>query len=267
MLLDGRELAGFIKQRHYEQLQNMHQVSRRPRLAIIDINQEVVSNKYAEIKQRYGEDIGVAVAVHNTSAAELMSTLTDLNQDATTHGVLVQLPLPQEVNAEEVTDALHPSKDVDALGGNSNFLPPTPNAIFWLLGGYGIEMANKTIGVIGQGNLVGRPLVKMLRESGQEPLVCDLHTGDRQQILSQADIIVTATGQPKSLTSNEVRAGVTVIDAGTASEQGALVGDVDPLLYQREDINISPVPGGVGPLTVCALFENVLTAFKTQELA
>lgn len=267
MLLDGRELAGFIKQRHYEQLQNMQQVARRPRLAIVDVNQETVSNKYAEVKQRYGENIGVAVDVHNASAAELMSTLTDLNQDVATHGVLVQMPLPQEVNAEEVTNALHPSKDVDALGENPDFLPPTPNAIFWLLGGYDIEMANKTIGVIGQGKLVGRPLVKMLRESGHEPLVCDLNTGDRQQILSQADIIVAATGQPKSLTSSEVRSGVTVIDAGTASEQGALVGDVDPSLYQREDINISPVPGGVGPLTVCALFENVLTAFKTQELA
>ena len=268
MKLDGRELAGFIKQRQYQQVVSLQHLPRRPKLAIICCNEEVVSDKYSNIKQKYGEDINIAVDVYDVSFDELESQIDKLNNDPSTHGIIVQLPLPaRDEEVDKLLSSIDPAKDVDTLGASSNFLPPTPNAILWLLGGYDIDVAGKNIGLIGHGRLVGRPLADLLSESGYEPQICDETSGDRQVILDTADIIVTATGQPKSLGADDIRPGVVVIDAGTASEGGVLVGDVDPAAYDRDDIKISPVPGGVGPLTVCALFENVLNAFMSQELA
>lgn len=266
MLLDGRELAGFIKQRQYQQVRSLQHLPHQPRLAIICCNEEVVSSKYGDIKQNYGADIDVAVDLYTIDSDNLAEQIDTLNKDSATHGIIVQLPLPDGVKDIDGTLSLiDPDKDVDVLGSGAHFLPPTPNAILWLLGGYGIDIADKTVAVIGQGRLVGEPLTRLLRESGQEPLVCDEYTGDKQQILTHADVIISATGQTGLIKSSDIQPGTTVVDAGTASEAGVLKGDVEPAAYERDDINISPVPGGVGPLTVCALFENVLSAFMSQE--
>lgn len=266
MLLDGKQLAGFIKQRHADQVRSFEHAARLPRLRVISCEQEVVSSKYADIKQQYGRDIGVSVDVETVTASDLTAAIRRNNQDTSVHGIVAQLPLPAAVDSDAVLSGIVSYKDVDALSGNADFLPPTPNAILWLLSGYNIDITNKTVGVIGQGRLVGQPLTRMLHESGQEPLTCDIDNGDYRQVLNTADVIISATGQAGLIRSADIPSGVVVVDGGTSSEFGALVGDVEPTAYERDDITISPVPGGVGPLTVCALFENLLAAFISQEL-
>lgn len=262
MLLSGDELAGYIKQRHFQEVRSMQHLPRKPHLAVINASKEVVSSKFVNAKENYGYDIGVVVSVYETAPDKLKDKITELNEDDTVDGVIVQLPLPESLDTEEVLEGIASHKDVDSLRSDSIYTPPTPSAILWLLSGYDIDLEGKTVGVIGQGRLVGTPLTEMLRQSGIDPLICDEYKGDVDNVLSNADVIITATGQPRLIKSERIRAGSVVIDAGTADSTGSATGDVDPQAYARDDIKISPVPGGVGPLTVCALFENLLVAYR-----
>lgn len=263
MLLYGNELAGYIKQRQFEQLRSLQHTKQLPRVAVVTTG-EVVSNKYIQIKQTYGADIGARVTVHQPPVQELPQTVQQLGEDNTVHGIVVQLPLPDPVNTESVVTEIPPLKDVDGLRPDSSFDPPTPTAILWLLGAYDITLEEKRVGIIGQGRLVGKPLAEMLRRSGVEPLICDKDTGNFEEVVSRSDIIITATGRPNLLRSGHIQPDTVVIDAGTAFQEGALVGDVDPEAYKRNDTKISPVPGGVGPLTVCVLFENLIAGYQEQ---
>lgn len=262
MLLNGNELAGYIKQRHFQEVRSMQHLPRKPHIAVINVNKEVVSSKYINVKKNYGTDIGVDVNIHETAPDELKEKITELNNDDKVHGIIVQLPLPRSLDTDEIVNSIKPEKDVDGLRKDSIYNPPTPTAALWLLSGYDIDLQGKTIGVIGQGRLVGAPLTKMLQQSGLEPLVCDERSGDVNSIISSADVIIAATGQPQLIRSENIRPGTIVIDAGTADSTGSITGDVDPRAYERSDIKISPVPGGVGPLTVCALFENLISAYR-----
>jgi methylenetetrahydrofolate dehydrogenase (NADP+)/methenyltetrahydrofolate cyclohydrolase len=156
------------------------------------------------------------------------------------------------------------SKDVDALGENPAFEPATPMAIMWLLAGYNVDLRSKKVLLIGRGKLVGAPLEKILRNSEIDVSVADRTTEDLQKETLQADVIITATGSPAILYPNMIKEGTVVVDAGVASEDGKTVGDVAPELYERDDLIITPEKGGVGPLTVCALFENVLRAARAS---
>ena len=271
MKLDGRELAGYIKQRHFAYISALPQNSPTPHLAIVDIdgdpssnNKEVVSNKFVQLKQEYGEDVGADVSLHQPGPDAAEDTIRHLNDVASVHGILVQLPLPANAGSREPSRHITPEKDVDALNPSSVFNAPTPAAILWLLSGYGIDWHDKTIGLIGQGRLVGKPLAQMLRQSGIDPLVCDKNTGSIEEVFRHSDIIITATGEPRLIKREHIPEGSIVVDAGAANKDGVIVGDVDPAVSDREDITISPVPGGVGPLTVCALFDNLLSAFEGQ---
>lgn len=263
MLLYGNELAEYIKHQQFERVRSLQHASQPPQVAIVS-NREEVSNKYIQKKQEYGTDIGIRVTVHRPQPLELSGTIQSLNQDPSVHGIVVQLPLPETVNTDTVLAEIFPSKDVDGLHPDTWYDPPTPTAIFWLLSNYGVFLENKTVGVIGRGRLVGIPLVRMLRQSGIDPFICDKNTGDLKRVSIQSDIIITATGQPKLITEEYIYPDTVIVDAGSAYQNGALVGDVDPGAYGRDDIQVSPVPGGIGPLTVCALFGNVLDAFQEQ---
>ena len=153
-----------------------------------------------------------------------------------------------------------PQKDVDALGKNAKFEPATPMAILWLLHGYNVKLAGKQILLIGRGRLVGEPLEKILRSSGYNVKVVNREVKNLAEHTKQADIIITATGSPAVLYSDMIKQGAVVVDAGVASEEGKTVGDLSPEVYKRDDLTITPAKGGVGPLTVCALFENVIRA-------
>lgn len=260
-LLNGSELAGFIKERHAKQVRSLLTNKIRPKLAIVQTKDDPVINTYIKLKQRYGADVGVEVHVHRIEQANTKELLNKLSNDKSVHGIIVQLPLEDPSQTDEIVNLVNPNKDVDALGKKSKFEPATPMAILWLLSGYNIELGTgKKILLIGRGKLVGAPLEKILKKSGYLVEVIDREIPDLASKTKEADIIITATGNPAILYPEMIKQDAVVVDAGVASEEGKTVGDLAPEVYKRNDLTITPERGGVGPLTVCALFENVIQA-------
>ena len=257
-LLNGSELAGFIKERHAHQVRGLRANKIFPKLAIVQAKDDPVINTYVNLKQKYGADIGIEVEVHRPSQGEVSELLEQLNRDASVHGIIVQLPLPDPAQTDEIVNMVSPVKDVDALGKNAQFEPATPMAIMWLLAGYNIDLKGKQVLIVGHGKLVGTPLARLLVKSGIDVSVADENTKDLKEKALTADVIVTATGSPGVLRADMLKDGAVVVDAGVASEDGKVIGDLAADVYEREDLIITPQKGGVGPLTVCALFENVV---------
>lgn len=265
-LLNGKELAGFIKERQVHQVRGLRQARGiAPRLAIIVTADNPVIDVYVRLKQRYGHDIGVQVDVHRIDQAQTADTIAQLNADDTVHGIIVQLPLADPAGTDQIVALVDPAKDVDGLHPDTLFDPATPMAILWLLAGYNVDLAGKKVLLVGRGKLVGAPLERILTTSGIDVSVADRETADLPAAALQADIIITATGSPAILYANMIKQGAVVVDAGVASEDGKTVGDVAPEVYEREDLTISAVKGGVGPLTVCALFDNVIRAARHSQ--
>ena len=264
-VLNGSEIAGFIKERQLHQSRSLRQSAGvTPRLAIVRTNDSLVTETYLSLKKAYGEDIEVVVDVYTTTTDELFDLIKRLNNDKKVNGVIIQLPLADQAQTDLALKLVAPEKDVDGLGGVSSFTPATAMAINWLLSGYNIELSGKKIAIVGKGRLVGAPLSKMWQDSGYDVMVCDSQTTDLGAVLRQADVIVSAAGVPGLVTGDMVSQGTVVVDAGTASENGKIVGDVAEDVRLRDDVIITPIKGGVGPLTVAALFDNVLTAARSS---
>ncbi|MEK7594413.1 MAG: bifunctional 5,10-methylenetetrahydrofolate dehydrogenase/5,10-methenyltetrahydrofolate cyclohydrolase [Patescibacteria group bacterium] len=260
-MLNGRELAVYIKERQAQQVRGLRQAHGiEPKLAIVVTIENPVTDTYIRLKKRYGEDIQVDVDIHRVKQSEVKELLNKLSNDQTVHAIIVQLPLEDISETEEIVNLVASQKDVDGLGADPKFEPATPLAILWLLAGYNIELKGKNILLVGRGKLVGAPLERMLIAQGLEPKVADKQTKDLKAETLEADIIITATGVHGLLKSDMIKQKAVVVDAGVASEGGKTVGDADPELYERDDLTITPLKGGVGPLTVCALFENVIRA-------
>jgi methylenetetrahydrofolate dehydrogenase (NADP+) / methenyltetrahydrofolate cyclohydrolase len=259
-LLNGAELAGFIKQRHGQQVRSLQAAKVYPKLAIIQAKDDPVINTYVRLKKDYGADIGVEVDVHRIEQADIPQTLKRLNSDKSTYGIIIQLPLPEPGATDEIVNLVSPAKDVDALGKESIFEPATPMAILWLLSGYNIDLKDKRVLLIGRGKLVGAPLEKILNKSSIDVEVIDRKVASLAEHTKKADVLITATGSPAILYPDMIKQNAVVVDAGVASEDGKTVGDLAPEVYERDDLTITPEKGGVGPLTVCALFENVIRA-------
>ncbi len=261
--LNGSELAGFIKERQAKAVRGLIQAAKiQPKLAIIQTKDDPVINTYVRLKKTYGSDIQVDVDVHFVEQPEAVPLIGKLNNDKSVHGIIVQLPLNDPSETENILNAVAPEKDVDALGVNPSFEPATPMAIMWLLAGYDVKLENKRIVLVGQGKLVGAPLYKQLSEAGLDVVVTDRNTDKLEEVIKSADVIITATGSPAIIYPEMLKSGAVVVDAGVASEDGKTVGDLHPTVYDRDDLILTPTKGGVGPLTVCALFENVITSSR-----
>lgn len=262
-LLNGKELAEYIQERQAHQVRALRQTwNVQPKLAIVVTVENPVIDVYMRVKQRYGADILIEVEVHCVSQDDAPATIEQLNNDSSVHGIIVQLPLERPEETDAIVDLVAPSKDVDALGKNAIYDPATPMAILWLLAGYNIDLRGKKVLLIGRGKLVGAPLERMLLASDIDVSVADRDTKDLKTATANADIIITATGSPAILYPDMIKLGAVVVDAGVASEGGKTVGDVASEVYERQDLSITPTKGGVGPLTVCALFENVIRAAR-----
>ncbi len=262
-VLDGAELASYIKERQAKQVRALRQSWRIvPHLAIVRMGEDPVTDTYLRLKRRYGEDILVEVTVHQTTPAHILELIQSLNQDTAVHGVIIQLPLSEPTITEAALHAVAPEKDVDGLGGSTAFTPATALAIDWLLAGYGVELVGKQIAIVGNGRLVGAPLHALWQAAGLNVTVYDDQTKDLEAVLVEADIIITATGVAGLITPAMVKLGAVVVDAGTAAENGQVVGDVAPAVRERTDLTITPSKGGVGPLTITALFDNLLLAAR-----
>jgi methylenetetrahydrofolate dehydrogenase (NADP+) / methenyltetrahydrofolate cyclohydrolase len=265
-LLNGLELAEFIKERQAHEVRGLRQaLGVEPKLAIVVTIEHPAIDVYMRMKARYGADILVDVEVHRTTMQQVAETIRELNADPSVHGIIVQLPLEDPTRTDEIIGLVSPEKDVEGRAPVTKFDPATAMAILWLLNGYNVELgAGRKIVLVGHGTLVGKPLEKLLVSSGYDVTVVDRKTPDVAAVVSGADIVITATGVAGLVTSTMIKERSVVVDAGVAGEQGKTVGDLAEDVYERDDLTITPRKGGVGPLTVCALFDNVIRAARAS---
>lgn len=265
-LLNGLELQGFIKERQLHQVRNLRQqFAMAPRLLILKSpDASPVIDAYIRMKVRYAADILISVLVETCDEQTMKSRIKQANIDSTIQGIIVQLPLKNVGQTNEICNLIDPIKDVDGLGSHALFPSATAQAIDWLLVGYNVELRNKRIVIVGNGKLVGRPLYTMWQKRGLTVTVLDDQSGPIGDTVQTSDIVVSATGVPHLITNDMVHAGMVIIDAGTASEHGVLMGDVDDAVRQRHDIVITPRKGGVGPLTYTVLFDHLIEVCLRQ---
>lgn len=245
-----------------------------PGLSVIIVGDDPASAVYVRNKQNACAAVGIKSTTYRlpgeTTEEELLTLIARLNADASVHGILVQLPLPKHISEEKVLATISPSKDVDAFHaenvghimiGNYQFLPCTPAGVMALLERYGITVEGKNCVVIGRSNIVGKPQAMLLLEKNGTVTICHSRTKNLADITRQADILVAAVGRPKFVTADMVKEGATVIDVGiNRLPDGTLCGDVDFAEIEKKAYAITPVPGGVGPMTVTMLLYNTLTA-------
>jgi methylenetetrahydrofolate dehydrogenase (NADP+)/methenyltetrahydrofolate cyclohydrolase len=249
--LDGRQVAEYLQERHARTVRGLGFI---PGLAIVRMGDDVSTSRYLAVKIRYGEEIGVPVMVFTETESTIMARIKALNSQKPVTGIIVQLPLLPGDLTDEVLAAIDPDKDVDGLGPDSPFDTAAPKAVLWLLAAYNIDLKNKLIAVVGQGRLVGEPLADVLKDSGSQVERIDVTTEDLDQKVLTADIVISATGKPTVITSAMIKPGAVVVDCGSPTSE------LTPDLVARTDIIRTPNPGGVGPMTVAALFDNLLIA-------
>lgn len=253
-LLSGRDVADFIKQRHVQAVAGL---AVQPRLAIIRSQDNEAGDRYLKMKRGYGVDIGVAVDLYVETSDTILERVATLNDDPAVTGIIIQLPLTDQAITERATAAVALEKDVDGLAPGTSFEAATPKAALWLLAAHNIDLAGRIV-VVGQGRLVGKPLADRLEAAGHEVVRCDIHTKDLQAETIQADILFTATGQEHLIKSNMVKPGAVLVDMGSPRYE------FEPSLYQRDDLTLTPNPGGVGPMTVVSLFDNLIIAAQAK---
>lgn len=264
--LNGAELVSFIKERQAKQVRMIRQAHGIvPRLVILMTpNATGPSGVYVRMKQHYAEDIEIVVDIEVSESSEMKNRIDVHNEDPSVQGIIVQLPIDDSSLTDEIVNSIAPEKDVDGLGVNAKYPSATADAVNWLLAGYGVDLAGKKIAVVGQGRLVGAPLTAMWRASGYDVMPLDINTVDIDKELKKADIIVSAAGSPRIISSEVVKEGAVVVDAGTTTENGVLVGDVDDAVRERADVMMTPKKGGVGPLTVALLLDHLIQACLTR---
>ncbi|MEO7617382.1 MAG: bifunctional 5,10-methylenetetrahydrofolate dehydrogenase/5,10-methenyltetrahydrofolate cyclohydrolase [Candidatus Saccharibacteria bacterium] len=250
-LLDGLEVADYIKERHIRQSAGLVVM---PKLVIFHDAKTPAGAAYLRAKQQYGEDIGVEVVVSEIATEDLMGAIEEAGADDEVTGIIVQLPLADAAYTEKALAAIPHHKDVDGLRSQDPYQSATAKGIIWLLAAYNVELKAKRIAVVGQGKLVGAPLSDILESSGYDIDRIDIDSHNMANRLLAADIIISATGKPEHLTSSVVKDGAIIIDTGSP------LSELAPDLAVRRDITKTPNPGGVGPMTVVALFDNVLLA-------
>jgi methylenetetrahydrofolate dehydrogenase (NADP+)/methenyltetrahydrofolate cyclohydrolase len=286
-ILDGKVIAKAILDELTEEVvEFIRNDGVTPTLAAVLVGDEPASDVYVRNKRRACERTGLESHLHRlpaeTAEEELLELIARLNRNDAVHGILVQLPLPDQINASRILDAVSPWKDVDAFHpenvgrlsqGRPRFLPCTPHGVQQLLHRYEIPVDARHVVVVGRSDIVGKPLALMLmqKDSGMGPTaanatvtVCHSRTPDLGHTTRQADVVVAAIGQARFITAEMVRPGAVVVDVGINRTAAGLVGDVDFESVKEVASYITPVPGGVGPLTVAMLMRNTLTAAELQ---
>ena len=278
-LIDGKKISSEIRAEIKSETDALRARGVAPGLAVIIVGNDPASEVYVRNKGKACGDVGIYSEIialpESTSEAELLEKIDSLNSRRDINGILVQLPLPRHISEKAVTARILPEKDVDAFhnenvgritSGEPRFLPCTPAGVMELLRRSGVEIAGKECVVVGRSNIVGKPMAQLLLAKNATVTICHSHTKNLAEITKQADILVAAIGKPKFVTADMVKPGVTVIDVGiNRIEPKKLVGDVDFEAVSEVAGAITPVPGGVGLLTVAMLMQNVVTAAKMQK--
>lgn len=286
LLLDGQALARQIQDElAIEVAEFIENNGVVPSLAAVLVGDHPASEVYVRNKRLACERVGIESQLHrlpaDANAEDLLALIGRLNKDkheAPVHGILVQLPLPRHIDSARILHAVSPLKDVDAfhpenvgliVQGRPRFLPCTPHGIQQLLARSGVPVAGKHVVVVGRSDIVGKPMANMLLQRGQDATVtvCHSRTENLPAVTRLADILIVAIGQPRLITADMVQPGAVVVDVGMNRVDGKLCGDVDFNSVREVASRITPVPGGVGPLTVTMLLHNTLTAARQSELA
>ena len=273
--IDGKAVSASLREKLKGEVATFVQKTGvTPGLAVVLVGEDPASAVYVRNKHRGCEEVGIRSDVYTlpaeTTEEELLALLRKLNADDTVHGILVQLPLPKHISEEKVIHTIRPEKDVDAfhpqnagniLLGKYSFLPCTPAGVMALLAAYDIPIAGKECVVVGRSNIVGKPQALLLLEKNGTVTVCHSRTKDLAEVTRRADILVVAIGRPCFITADMVKEGAVVIDVGiNRKEDGKLCGDVDFDAVEPKASAITPVPGGVGPMTITMLLRNALRA-------
>lgn len=277
-IIDGKKLAKNIRESLKDEVKELKNAEIYPKLAVIMVGDDKASKVYVKNKSKACEDVGIAYEEYllpaSTKMQELLELIEKLNNDETIHGILVQSPLPNGLDANEAFRTISPKKDVDGfhpinvgkLSLNQDcFISCTPYGIIKMLESYNIPIEGANAVIIGRSNIVGKPLAKCLLNKNATVTVCHSKTKNLKEITKNADILIAAIGKPKFVTEDMVKNGATVIDVGiNRTDDGKLVGDTDFENIKEKVQYITPVPGGVGPMTIAMLMYNVVKAAKQQ---
>ena len=280
-MIDGKAIAAEVRERVARGVVEFSaaQDGRTPGLATVLVGDDPASQVYVASKRKQTEAVGMRSNHHGLMAAtpedELLELVAELNDDDTVDGILVQLPLPEQIDPDHVVAAIDPAKDVDGLcpinagrlaQGRPGLVPCTPQGVIELLANAEVELAGAEAVVLGRSILVGKPLAAMLLAANATVTVCHSRTRDLAAVCSRADVLVAAVGSPRLVTAEMVKPGATVIDVGTNRGDEGLIGDVDFDAVAAVAGAITPVPGGVGPMTIAMLLANTLKAARERPI-
>lgn len=277
-IIDGREISAAVKQQIKEEVVSLNKQGIEVGLAVIIVGDDPASKVYVANKEKACEQLGITSYKYalpaETTNEELLSLIEKLNNDKKVNGILCQLPLPKHLDEKLIINSIVPEKDVDAFHpqnvgkimiGDFDFLPCTPAGVIEMIKYSGIEMSGKKCVVVGRSNIVGKPMAMLLLHNNATVTVCHSRTVNLKEECANADILVVAIGKAKFVTADMVKKGAIVIDVGMdRDENGKLCGDVDFDSVSQKAGAITPVPGGVGPMTIAMLMKNTLTAAKKQ---
>ncbi len=275
-LIDGKKIAEKLRNELKEKVAKLKE---KPGLAVVLVGDNPASKIYVSMKEKKCKELGFyskkIILPENTEEIKLLTLIDELNQDKKIHGMLVQLPLPKQINEQLIIDAILPHKDADGfnpinmgnmLTGNNFIIPATPKGIMKLIESTGVNLEGKHAVVVGRSNIVGKPISILLQQKNCTVTMCHSRTKPLEEYTKQADILVAAIGKPRMITKDMVKKGAIVIDVGTNRlENGKLCGDVDFDEVKKVASYITPVPGGVGPMTIACLLENTLECMELQK--
>lgn len=277
-LIDGKELAKKIRKNLKKDVLDLREKGVNPKLAVIMVGDDPASQVYVRNKSKACEKTGIEFEEYifdsGITEEELIETIEKLNKDDSVHGILVQCPIPKHINTNRALRAILPSKDVDGFHpvnvgnlsiGEDSFVSCTPYGIVKMIEEYNIETEGKNAVILGRSNIVGKPLIQCMLNKNATVTVCHSRTKNIEEITKNADILIAAIGKPKFVKESMVKDGAVVIDVGiNRLEDGSIVGDVDFENVEKKASFITPVPGGVGPMTIAMLLSNVVKSAKSS---
>jgi methylenetetrahydrofolate dehydrogenase (NADP+)/methenyltetrahydrofolate cyclohydrolase len=275
-ILDGKKLSEKIKDGLKSEVDELKKEGITPGLAVILVGDDPASHTYVKMKRNACQKVGIYSVVHEFPASitekELLSTIKMINENPNIHGLLIQLPLPKHIDTTKVLEAVDPSKDVDGfhpynmgrlVEGLDTFAPCTPLGVMEIFEEYSIDLKGKNVCVVGASNIVGKPMWALLVNAWATVDICHIETKNLAEHTKRADIVIVGVGKPDLITSDMVKEGVIIVDIGiNRLSDGRLVGDVDFENVSKKASYITPVPGGVGPMTIAMLLKNTVKAAK-----
>ncbi|MBE0492209.1 MAG: bifunctional methylenetetrahydrofolate dehydrogenase/methenyltetrahydrofolate cyclohydrolase FolD [Sulfurospirillum sp.] len=277
-ILDGKALSIKIKEKLKDEITTLKKDGITPGLAVILVGEDPASQTYVNAKDRASQEVGIyskkITLPPDTTQEALLQQIADLNADNSIHGILVQLPLPKHIDTAKVIEAIAPHKDVDGFHelnvgklstGSAKLIPCTPLGVMEILKEYNIDPMGLDACVLGRSNIVGKPMMNLLLNAGATVTICHSKTKNLKEKTSRADLIVVGIGKPEMLQADMIKEGAIIIDVGiNRLESGKLVGDVAFTSVAPKCSYITPVPGGVGPMTIAMLLQNTLIAAKNK---